>query len=171
LQHTQESLCRAHIFAVAGIAGINHGLQDAFDYGVDGQFKIIVDRPNGRRASSGYSLDFQAKATTDWERKGGQIIYDLEAKTYDDMVTRDPSEVTLMLILLCLPADSAQWHQTTPDATVIRNCCYWHILPPGPPCGNTSSKRIFIPETQLLTPESLRGLLEGEKQRRLAQCL
>lgn len=168
IQHTQEKLCFAHIYALAGVAGVNH-TTNAHDYGVDGQFTEVKLRPNGGKTNSGYPLDFQAKASIDWELKDDRIVYDLEAKTYDDMVTREPSETTLMLILLCLPKTQAEWHMMTEDATTLRRCCYWHIEPPGPPCGNASTKRIYIPTNQLLTPDMLRQLLAGERQRRLSQ--
>jgi hypothetical protein len=168
LQHTQESLCLAHIYALAGMAGVNYEVGDIFDYGVDGHFYPIVRRPSGRRTSSGYALDFQAKATVDWALKDRHIVYDLEAKTYDDMVSRDPSETTLLLVLLCLPKSLAEWHEMTDSATTLRHCCYWQILN-GEPCGNASTKRIFIPCDHLLTPDVLKDLLAAERYRRQNQ--
>jgi hypothetical protein len=167
VQHTQESLCLAHIYAVAGMAGVDHALRDIHDYGVDGQFDPVIIRGN-RRIVSGHPLAFQAKATINWDLVDGNIVYDLEAKTYDDMVSRTESEVTMLLVLLCLPKNQAEWHTATPSATTIRNCCYWDILR-GAPCGNVSSKRIFIPATNLLTPDSLKELLAAEKLRRETQ--
>jgi hypothetical protein len=169
VQHIQESLCMAHIYAVAGMAGVNHDYRPAHDYGVDGQFDPVIIRGN-RRVVSGHPLAFQAKATINWERVGDKIVYDLEAKTYDDIVSRDASQVTMLLVLLCLPKDQAEWHQTSSDATLIRNCCYWEILR-GEPCGNASTKRVFIPDTNLLTPDALRELLAAEKTRRETQWL
>lgn len=169
VQHIQESLCMAHIYAVAGVAGVNHAYNPAHDYGVDGQFDPVIVRGN-RRVVSGHPLAFQAKATTDWEVVGGHIVYDLEAKNYDDIVTRDASEVTMILILLCMPKDQNDWHLATPDDTTMRNCCYWAVLQ-GPPCGNASTKRIRIPIENLLTPDSLKELLAAEKIRRETQWL
>lgn len=168
MQHTQESLCLAHIYAVAGMAGINHAVKHVYDYGVDGQFAAVTGRPNGRLVTSGYPLDFQAKATINWELLDEHIVYDLEAKTYDDMVSRDVSETTLMLILLCLPKSQAEWHEATAGATTIRHCCYWQILQ-GELCGNTSTKRVFVPATNLLTPDTLKSLLAAERIRRQSQ--
>jgi hypothetical protein len=167
VQHTQESLCLAHIYALAGVAGVNHAYDPAHDYGVDGQFDPVIVRGN-RRVVSGHPVAFQAKATTNWEMVAGHIIYDLEAKNYDDIVSRGPSEVTMILILLCMPKDQESWHLATPDATLMRNCCYWAILK-GEPSGNASTKRIRIPAENLLTPESLRELMAAEKARRETQ--
>jgi hypothetical protein len=157
----------AHIYALAGMAGVNHDLRSVHDYGVDGQFDPVVVRGN-RRVVSGHPLAFQAKSTINWELVGGEIVYDLEAKTYDDIVSRTLSEVTMLLILLCLPKDGSKWHEPTLSETTLRHCCYWEILR-GEPCGNVSTKRIFIPATNLLTPSCLRELLHAEKMRRQGQ--
>ena len=166
-QHTEESLCLAHIYALAGVAGVNYGIRKVYDYGVDGQFNTVIARGT-RRIDSGFPLDFQAKATVDWELTDGYIVYDLESKTYNDMVERSDAETTLMLILLCLPETRAQWHGTTPQETIMRHCCYWHILR-GDPTSNASTKRILIPESQILTPDSLNQLLTAERLRREGQ--
>src|SRR6185437_8663917 len=106
LQHTQETLCMCHIYAVAGMAGINFSINHKFDYGVDGEFRPVIERGN-RLVMSGFSLDFQAKATVNWTLSNGNIVYDLEAKTYNDIVSRTSEETSLVLILLCLPKEQA----------------------------------------------------------------
>jgi hypothetical protein len=166
IQHTQESLCLAHIYAVAGMAGANYIIKSVYDYGVDGQFVPVTSR-NGRRVSTGHPLDFQAKSSINWQMSGGNVVYDLEAKTYDDIVTRDVSETTLLLILLCLPRSPEEWHGATGSETIIRHCCYWKILE-GDPCGRTSTMRISIPATNILTPAALRQLLADERTRRMS---
>jgi len=102
IQHTKECLCIAHITALGGSAGLNFSARPLFDYGVDGDFRLVQIR-DGRRAETGFSLAYQAKSTVCWLEKDGHIIYDLEAKTYNDMVSRTSEESTLLLILLCLP--------------------------------------------------------------------
>ncbi|MFC5353768.1 DUF4365 domain-containing protein [Azospirillum himalayense] len=164
-QHTQECLSRAFIHAVAGRAGVNFNLGSAFDYGFDGQFRPVKIR-NGRRNDSGFPLDFQLKATTDWEHDGGFVVYDLEAKTYNDLVGREPAEIGAVLILLCLPKDEAEWLVFQEDRLELRRCCYWERLV-GAPTDNVETKRIRIPRTNLLTVESLNAILDHERFRRL----
>lgn len=156
----------SHIYALAGVAGVNYTV-DRYDYGVDGRFIPVTVRGN-RRVNSGFPLDFQAKATVDWERRNGCIVYDLEAKTYNDIATRTPAETTLILILLCLPKDPAQWHLAEEDATTLRNCCYWHSFT-GEPTDNENTKRIYIPAENRLTPVVLNELLVRERIRRQNQ--
>jgi hypothetical protein len=85
-QHTEESLCFAHIYALAGVAGVNYSA-NRYDYGIDGHF-IPVKKRGSRFIDTGFPLDYQAKATVNWELKDGKIVYDLEAKTYNDLVER-----------------------------------------------------------------------------------
>jgi hypothetical protein len=163
-QHTEESLCFAHIYALAGVAGVNYSARKTYDYGVDGQFSAVVNRDN-RRIDTGFPLDFQAKATVNWELVDNKIVYDLEAKTYNDFAQRTPAESTMILILLCLPKNRSDWHGTTCDETILRHCCYWHTIS-GKPTSNTSKQRISVPRENLLTPASLNELLVLERARR-----
>jgi uncharacterized protein DUF4365 len=169
LQHTEESLCVSHIYALAGMAGLNYAIKYVLDYGVDGQFSFVKIR-DGRRVNSGFPLDFQAKATVNWEQRNGRIVYDLEAKTYNDIVSRTAAETTLVLILLCLPKDPTDWHIVLDRATVLQHSCYWYSFT-GEATNNTARKRIFVPVENRLTPSTLNDLLEKEKARRLTQTL
>jgi hypothetical protein len=168
IQHTEECLCAAHIAALAGMAGAALGVHHFHDYGVDGQFDPVIERGT-RRVISGFPLPFQAKATINWQLRNGHIVYSLETKTYNDIVLRSEAEATLLLVLLCLPKGIMDWHSATAEQTVLRNCCYWHILRGDPVRNENSTKRIAIPEEQLLTPDSLNHLLAYERARREAQ--
>jgi Domain of unknown function (DUF4365) len=168
VQHTQESLCLAHIYALGGVAGVNYAIRKVYDYGVDGQFNTVLER-RGRKVDSGFPLDFQAKATINWELRNGSIVYDLEAKTYNDIVSRTPAETTLILILLCLPRDPAMWHVAEEQATTLRHCCYWHAFT-GELTDNENTKRIEVPVGNLLTPAVLTDLLARERLRRQSQA-
>lgn len=169
IQRIKENLCIAHIYAVAGMAGVGLGLRNVNDYGVDGQFDPVVIRGT-RRVISGFPLPFQAKSTVDWEIKDGHVVYDLESKTYNDIVSRTEAEATLLLVLLCLPKIATDWHSVTSDATTLRNCCYWHHFRGDLADNENSTKRIKIPTGQLFAPESLKELLASEKARREAQA-
>lgn len=166
IQHTKECLCIAHITALGGSAGLNFSARPLFDYGVDGDFRLVQIR-DGRRAETGFSLAYQAKSTVCWLEKDGHIIYDLEAKTYNDMVSRTSEESTLLLILLCLPRQAGWWHTVDPAGTVLRNCCYWYLPPNFETVPNVGRKRIFIPVENILTPETLLNLMFWERDRRL----
>ena len=97
-------------------------------------------------------------------------MYDLEAKTYNDIVSRTPAEATLILILLCLPTDQVDWHIALEGATILQHCCYWHFFT-GEVTDNKETKRIFIPIENRLAPSVLHDLLEMEKARRQTPVL
>jgi hypothetical protein len=166
-QHTEETLCIAHIYALAGVAGVNYAVKKAYDYGVDGQFTSVVARGN-RLIDTGFPLDFQAKATVDWNLEDDKIVYDLEAKTYNDIAQRTEAESTMILILLCLPKSRDDWHATSCNETIMRHCCYWYAIV-GDQTANTATKRIRVPTDNLLTPKRLNELLALERARRESQ--
>ena len=85
-QHRQEQLSRAYVHAVAAHAGLIFEPATT-DYGVDGSIRIVQKR-EGRRLVCGHSLDVQLKATTNWGFENDDVIYDVEAKTYNDLVDR-----------------------------------------------------------------------------------
>ncbi|NHC36645.1 DUF4365 domain-containing protein [Scytonema millei] len=161
-QHIAEALSRAYIRAIAGRAGLNLAIRE-YDYGVDGSFDEVIVRQN-RRVESGFSLSFQLKASTQWKLDSTHVIYDLEAKTYNDLILRRSirAAIPCILILLALPPDSTQWLICEESELRLKGTCYWEYLS-GNLSGNRQSVRIYIPRTQRLTPESLLTLMENVK--------
>lgn len=157
-QHIQEDLSAAYAVAVGARAGVNTHFSRR-DYGVDGSFNEVISR-NGRRVESGFAVDFQLKASKLWDLKEGKIAYDLEAKTYNDLVARETRATPLVLILLCLPENESDWLDISTNQLIMKRCCFWSRLD-GEPTENRASKRIFIPQEQLLTPEAVKQLIES----------
>ncbi|WP_295614630.1 DUF4365 domain-containing protein [Chamaesiphon sp. GL140_3_metabinner_50] len=161
-QHIIESLSRAYVRALAGKAGLNLSVRE-YDYGVDGNFDEITIRDK-RRVESGFSLSFQLKASTQWQRDDNTVIYDLEAKTYNDLVLRRNFRMAVpcILILFALPPAPSQWLIYNEEEMRLRGSCYWDYLS-GAPTENRQSVRIRIPRQQRLTSESLLDLIEKVK--------
>ncbi|MGB7414232.1 MAG: DUF4365 domain-containing protein [Thermosynechococcaceae cyanobacterium] len=161
-QHIAESLSRAYVRAIAGCAGLNLAIRE-YDYGVDGSFDEVAIRKN-RRVESGFSLSFQLKASTQWQLDSEQVIYDLEAKTYNDLVLRRSMRAATpcILILLALPPASEQWLICEESALRLEGACYWEYLS-GSLSTNRQSVRVKIPRFQRLTPASLLTLIENVK--------
>lgn len=168
-QHMQEDLSRAYIQAVAAKAGVNLTIGgQVHDYGVDGTFHQVAlvarttttGKQVQRRLNSGFNLDFQCKASCDWDEEPTFVVYDLEARTYNDLVFRsDQRRATpLILILMCLPKDEREWLLLSEDELLLRKCCYWHRLT-GQETGNENTKRIRVPRSQKVDPETIRDLL------------
>ena len=158
-EHKKEALSRAFVQAVTAMAGIVWQLPD-FDYGVDGTFRQIAIRGN-RRVVSGIGLDFQLKATHRWSLSEGNVRYELEAKTFSDLVQRRSVPGSpLLLIVLCLPLEATDWMTLGEDQLILRHSAYWFIPNAAQPdTANSSTKTISIPASQRLTPDQLTQLL------------
>jgi Domain of unknown function (DUF4365) len=55
-----------------------------------------------RRVESGFSLSFQLKASTQWQLDADRVIYDLEVKTYNDLILRRSIRTATPCILILL---------------------------------------------------------------------
>lgn len=159
IQHIKEGLSFAYVEAVSAGAGTNITSPRRHDYGIDGTFCQVTVYED-RRRESGHKLDFQCKATVDWSLDGHEIVYDLEAKTWNDLTQNNGSTraVRSILLLLCLPRDATRWLTVTPVEPILRECCYWAYLT-GALTDNAETKRIRVPVSQRFTPEALTALL------------
>ncbi|RFB90369.1 hypothetical protein B5K11_19950 [Rhizobium leguminosarum bv. trifolii] len=166
VQHTQESLSRAYIHAVAGSAGVNCSIDRAFDYGIDGTFRPVAIRGN-RRIENGFPLDYQLKCTTNWQHEGSDVAYNIKTKTYNDLVGRDPEGLGVVLLLLCVPEEQNQWAEFTEDFLTLRRCCYYKILSGQTVENEESTRKILIPRANVLTADTLNQLLAEERQRKM----
>ncbi len=156
-EHTQESLSQAYVHALAGVAGLNLAVRTNYDYGIDGAFQP-VRIVGGARVPSAFPVEYQMKATTNWRHDGEFVIYDLDARAHRFLTDREPRQAMAILILLCLPPNEAHWLDGCEEHLRLRNCCYW-FRPAGPPTTNVSSVRIRIPRANVLTPDTLRGIM------------
>ncbi len=157
-QHQEEALSAAYIAACAAKAGCNMTFTQ-HDYGVDGTLHP-VQIFGRRRLQLGFPIDFQAKASVDWEVTDGRVVYDLEVKTFNDFVRRKTDGGTpLVLILLCLPRERENWLEMGEDFIKLRNCCYWYHSDEAELTDNDETRRIKIPTSQRFTPEAVVQLL------------
>jgi Domain of unknown function (DUF4365) len=117
-----------------------------------------------RRVESGFSLSFQLKASTQWQLDCDQVVYDLEAKTYNDLILRRSMRAATpcILILLALLADAKQWLICEESQLRLQGACYWEYLS-GSLSENRASVRIRVPRSQRLIPESLLTLVANVK--------
>lgn len=173
IQHTKEGLSRAYISAVTFRAGVNLELgTDAFDYGVDGTFKEVIFA-NKKRTNSGVNLEFQMKASVDWQLKGQEIHYPLVLHSYNGLVSRmqayrSGNITAKILVLLCLPKEESHWLELNEDHLLLRRCCYYHVLQGPTKAGHKDSKtNVKIPIANKVTPDAIKDLLKRVKEDRL----
>lgn len=156
-EHTQEALSLAYVHALAGRAGLNLGTRTIFDYGIDGSFHPVT-KVGDRLIQTGFQVDFQMKATTNWRHESDDVVYDLDARAHVVLTGRERGLPLAILILLCLPEDATHWLDGCEDYLRLKHCCYWY-RPPGPPTTNSSTIRIRVPRANVLTPDSLKEIM------------
>lgn len=86
----------------------------------------------------------------------------LKAKTTTIQLKKVPC-LPNILILLALPTDSNDWLEVTADQLIMKRCAWWCSLEGQEPTTNQTTKRIFIPDGQILSPAALIGLMEKVK--------
>jgi len=157
-QTIEELLSVSYVKAVIAHAGFAPSIPDT-DYGVDLAVRRI-GKHGGKRIDLSVVLEFQLKASINWEINHSHVTFDLDADAYNKLVyRRDNASMPCILVLCCLPKEESSWLKVSEDELVIRKCCYYHFID-GKETKNSSSKRIKIPRTQLLTPESIKELSE-----------
>lgn len=160
--HCKESLSRAYVTAVVGRARHQLIWGREYDYGVDGSVRILEARGD-RIREIGFGFDFQSKTTVDWSLVGTDIVYDLEADAYNNLVERARSgAMPFLLILLCLPKDADIWLSVSPDELILRRCAYWCKVN-GDLTSNSATQRIRVPNSHVLTPEAVASVLQDIK--------
>lgn len=155
-QHIKEGLSVAYVTALAHYSGLLLG-NFSFDYGIDGNFSGV--RKNGRRyASNGFYLDFQLKASCNVEIHDDYIKYNLEAKTYNDLVDENVGTPRI-LILYKLPNERSLWFNINESGISLKECAWWCSFVGQKPTTNKERISIKIPRSQVLTPDILRELM------------
>jgi hypothetical protein len=154
IRHCKESLSRAYVTAVVGRARQGLVWGHEYDYGVDGQVRTL-ERRGQRIRETGLGFDFQSKTTVDWSIDGTDVVYDLEAEAYNDLVERDGKcAFPFLLILLCLRPDDSTWLSVSTDELILRKCALWCKLS-GSLTTNLGTKRIRVPMANVFTPQAV----------------
>jgi len=153
---------RAYVLAVAAQAGVNHAIPDS-DFGVDGEFRSVrFDSTRKRYFDESCTIDYQLKSTVNAIFEDNVLKYDLEVKNYQDLIVE--RIMPMILILYVMPREETEWLQISPNETVLKRCAWWCSLQGLPDTSNTDRIRISIPIHQILTPETLRELLDKTRR-------
>lgn len=162
IPHCKESLSRAYVTAVVGRSRHKLNWNTEFDYGVDGYVRIIEKRGT-RHYESGLGFDFQTKTTHNWTLEGGEIVYDLEAEAYNDLVSRaGTGALPFLLVLLCIPNDDTVWLDVTAERLILQKCAYWLQID-GVITNNVATRRVRIPVANVFTPTAVAEILNAVK--------
>ncbi len=118
---------------------------------------------NNRYYDTGRELKLQLKSTTmNSIREDNRFIYyDLEIKTYNDLIERKNNAYPLILILFVLPNEKEKWINISDEELITRKCAYWFY--PGiddVSTSNKSKKRINIPQNNRITFDTFNQIFE-----------
>jgi len=157
LDHIKEQLSNRFIGILAANKGFTIDKPD-LDYGVDYQLKktttFISGNGKTRYTYDSRYIDLQLKATTDHSiiDDVNSIKYDIEAKSYNDLVERQTfGTAPLVLILFVLPYDQNIWVEIDNNEIRLRKHAYWYVPPSGSlQTTNLQRIRIEIPKVNML---------------------
>lgn len=116
-----------------------------------------------RYISTGRKYDLQLKSTTinGIINNDQYILYDLEAKTYNDLIYRLNSFPQLILVLFILPANQVDWVEITLDNLILRKNAYWYIPNNNSSTDNKKRKRIKISKSNIIDINFIENLFKG----------
>jgi hypothetical protein len=160
-QEIESELSYAYLHAVAAKAGMscNQGNRHDDGAGVDVEvtYRGMTTHPYLRHVQ----LNIQLKATVkDSGTHQDFLSYFMQgSKRYDKLRTND-SEIYKILVVLFLPSDANSWLSISTDELILKKAAYWVCLYGAPASTNSSGQTVYLPKANLLTPESLKDLVE-----------
>lgn len=167
IQNNKANLSNAYVRAIAAKAGATISRPET-DYGIDLTLKevTVIPKPDGKKrfVESGIAFDIQIKCSHDVELKENEIIYDLESKSYNDLVFTDVNTPRI-LVLLQVPPEESEWIFQDASKLEIRHCAYWLSLRGEEMVKNKETKRVKIPISQKFTPETILSFFQKIKER------
>lgn len=136
------------------------------DYGTDLEIIEVdfrIENDHKRYCDTGRELKIQLKSTTENSiiQDTSVLKYDLEIKTYNDLISRKNNLRPLLLVLFILPDNPDSWLLLTVDELLIRKQAYWFYPESLQKTDNTSTIRICIPKTNLFSTETIDELFEN----------
>ena len=151
----KEEFSKAWIHAIATVAGYKITRADVDDDSVDVGIAGNRQQGNVRKAPH---LDLQLKCTATDDGAGDSLSFSLKLKNYDDL--RDPDRhVPVILVVVCVPDDLADWFDESPAQTAMKRVAYWHSLRGEPATSNATGKTVSIKRSQRFTVDVLKDIM------------
>lgn len=149
----KERFSRAWVIAAASAADYTYQIVADDEHGVD---MTIY--------SHEHTLDFQLKATSAPEIQGNCLVHDLDVRTYNLLRSRRRSGYGV-LALIVVGTDTSAWHVMDDCGTSLTRSAYYLPLYGMPETSNTTTIRLKIPMSNLLTADAMRTLMSAEAAR------
>jgi len=123
-----------------------------------------VRSDNDRFNESGFAVDFQLKGTTVARVTKDFVTFDLNARNYDLIVTREGNASPYYLFIVCFPPDISQWVAADQDRLMLNASAFWWKHSAAPTT-NVRSVRLAIPIKNRLTFAALETIFEVSAER------
>jgi hypothetical protein len=163
----KSELSYAYLHAVASRAGCECQMSQRHSDGMGVDARLNVREQFGPPSTflSRFTLEVQLKATSQpLPLVAGHYSFVLKKEHYDKL--REPgAESALILVVLVLPEDPAEWLICTPEALTLKRCAHWVSLLDAPATSSTASQTVYLPQANLFSVEGLRALLQRISQR------
>ena len=146
----KEAFSYAYLHALAAECGYScqHGPRPDTD-----SIDATIRAKGGMRAQ----VDVQLKATAVPAVKDGDLRFRLRRKNYNDLCA--PRLTPLVLVVLELPRQRAEWLSWSPDELLVRRRAWWFVLD-GATAIESETKTVVLPDSQLLSPDELRRIMD-----------
>src|SRR6267142_3101806 len=123
-EHLLDELATAYVQAIAATAGATIAVSKR-DYGVDGTIKHVAAMGDDGYFETGFPIEFQLKGTTVGAVAADIVKYDLRARNYNSIVTRQKAAIPYYLFLVCFVRDPARWAVVDADTLVLNASAFW----------------------------------------------
>jgi hypothetical protein len=159
-QDIESELSYAYLHAVA--AKIGAGCQVAarqFDNaGIDANLHQVKEFSSNAFLTD-ITINIQLKATTkEVEEIDGRYPYFLDNVDRYNVLRAETALPPKLLVVLFLPKNKEKWLQHTPTQLILQKCAYWVSLIGAPETANSTGQTVYLPKTQVFSPEGLSDL-------------
>ena len=107
-------------------------------------------------------IDVQLKATSSPRVVAGNLHFRLGFKNYNDL-REIPRRNPIILVVLELPRDRNDWLDCDGEGLTLRRRAWWLSLADYPEI-DSQTKMVELPQTQLLTPDSLKRIMASARE-------
>lgn len=154
----QEEFSYAFISTIVSAAG--YALQPPTRLIDNEGIDITITAPGEIGTVQSPRFDAQVKCTTNSSLiKAKQIHYPLPVRNYDRLIHPNPASPQLLIVVF-IPKQLLSWVETTEDQTTLQKSAYWTSLKGRPKTANLDKTTVHIPRENLLTPQSLRNIMQ-----------
>jgi len=149
----KQAFSRAYSHAVLSAAGLMaENVRQDFD-----KVDVRVGARTGRGVVTSPRLDLQLKATAT-DQRGDSVVCRLSAADYDAL--RDPKRaVPIILVVVVVPEDYAEWVRQSEQELAVRHCGYWVSLRDREPVSH-DSVTVHLPRSQVFSREAVAAIVE-----------